>query len=315
MTTKNDLLIANKFHPDTVAELDKIYTTHHLWKYSQEDKIKLIRQLDGHCRAVATGSWACDELVYELGSLQLISCFGVGVDGINLELTDARDIKVTNTPGVLEDAVADIALALILNTMRNIINADKHVRSGEWPNKHFRPSHSLAGKTLGILGLGRIGEEIAHRALPFKLNIAYHNRTAKNLPYTYCSSLNELATQADILMCALPGGDGTRNIVNADVLAALGPRGIFINVGRGSSVDEIALTEALKNGTIAGAGLDVFADEPNVPEDLRTQNNAVLLPHIGSGTIETRLEMGRVTMKNLQAFFDNRPLPNEVNFQ
>ncbi|SUZ61617.1 uncharacterized protein METZ01_LOCUS14471, partial [marine metagenome] len=221
-------------------------------------------------------------------------------------------IKVTNTPGVLNDAVADIAIALILTTMRNIINAEKFVRNSSWEKGPFPPSRSLAGKTLGIVGLGRIGDAIVHRALPFKMKIAYHNRSTKNLPYTYYPSILELADNSDILLCVLPGGEGTRQIIDGQVLQALGPEGIFINVGRGTSVDEKALMAALADGSIAGAGLDVLANEPHVPEPLRKMDNVVLLPHIGSATFETRAEMGDLLINNLEAYFSSKPLLSEV---
>ena len=165
----------------------------------------------------------------------------------------------------------------------------------------------------GIIGLGRIGEEIAHRALPLKLKIAYHNRSPKNLPYSYYPSINELAANSDILLCALPGGESTDNIIDKKVFESLGPSGTFINVGRGSTVDEQALIEVLTNKQIAGAGLDVYANEPFVPEPLLKMDNVVLLPHIGSGTVETRREMSKLVIENLQAYFDNRPLPTEFN--
>jgi len=312
MPSSENILIANAFDSETIVKLDEKYITHHLWEYAEKGKTELIQSLDGKCRAVATASWVCDERVYDLRSIKIIAAFGVGVEGINFLETKRKGIKVTNTPGVLNDAVADIAIALILTTMRNIINAEKFVRNNSWEKGPFPPSHSLAGKTLGIVGLGRIGDAIVHRALPFKMKIAYHNRSIKNLPYTYYPSILELADNSDILLCVLPGGEGTRQIIDGQVLQALGPEGIFINVGRGTSVDEKALMAALADGSIAGAGLDVLANEPHVPEPFRKMDNVVLLPHIGSATFETRAEMGDLLINNLEAYFSSKPLLSEV---
>ena len=312
MPSSENILIANAFDSETIVKLDEKYITHHLWEYAEKGKTELIQSLDGKCRAVATASWVCDERVYDLRSIKIIAAFGVGVEGINFLETKRKGIKVTNTPGVLNDAVADIAIALILTTMRNIINAEKFVRNSSWEKGPFPPSRSLAGKTLGIVGLGRIGDAIVHRALPFKMKIAYHNRSIKNLPYTYYPSILELADNSDILLCVLPGGEGTRQIIDGQVLQALGPEGIFINVGRGTSVDEKALMAALADGSIAGAGLDVLANEPHVPEPLRKMDNVVLLPHIGSATFETRTEMGDLLINNLEAYFSSKPLLSEV---
>lgn len=315
MTDRHKLLIVNNFHPDTVARLDALYETVHFWETPDSAKPKLLRSLNGICHAAASASWFCDDRIYQLPSLRVLACFGVGVDAINFRETMAKNIKVTNTPDVLNDAVADLAIALILATARNLINADRFVRAKQWPNGPFPFGQSLAGKTLGIIGLGRIGEAIVDRALPFKLNIAYHNRTPKKLPYTYYSSLNELAANCDFLLNMLPGGAGTAKIIDRDVFKHLGPHGIFINVGRGSSVDEAALIEALATEQIAGAGLDVYANEPNVPDALLQQNNVILMPHIGSATIQTRQAMGDLVIRNLAAWFSNKPLLTEVHIR
>ena len=311
---KDIVLIANEFHPETVALLDKQYITHHLWELSAAEQKSLIQSLDGKCKALATASWNCDPLVYELKSLQLISAFGVGVDGIDFEAAAALNCKVTNTPDVLNDAVADLALALILATTRNLVNADQFVRKGQWQQGPFPFGSGLQGKTLGIIGLGRIGEAIATRALPFGMQVAYHNRRAKpELPYAYHDSIEALAAASDILLCMLPGGDATTNLINAEVFQQLGAEGVFINVGRGNSVDEEALCKALRDGTIKAAGLDVYKNEPQVPDCLLELDNVVLLPHIGSATVETRRAMGRLVIDNLQAFFAGQPLLTEVN--
>lgn len=313
MANKKTLLITANFHPETVAKLDQLYDTCHLWEFEPHQRAGLIANLAGRCRAAASPSWHCDPVVYRLQGLEMIAAFGVGVDGIDFVETTARGIRVTNTPDVLNDSVADLALALILTTSRNLINADNFARSGAWLSGPFPFGSSLAGKTLGIAGLGRIGLEIALRAETFKLRIAYHNRTEKpELPYTYYRSLTELAAASDILLCMLPGGDATRNVIDTQVLAALGKGGYFINVGRGSSVNEADLEQALRDKTIAGAGLDVYQDEPRIPPGIAALDNVVLLPHIGSATVETRRAMGQLVIDNLGAFFAGKPVLTEV---
>ena len=313
MPSKPNLLIVNEFHPQTVELLDKRYSTNHLWKFSTSEKADLIHRLGDSCNVLATASWMMDEIVYELKELRLISCFGVGVDAIDFNKTRERNIQVTNTPDVLNDSVADLAIALILATTRNLICAYSFVRSGSWKSGPFEFGHSLASKTLGIAGFGRIGEEIAKRAQAFGLNIAYHNRNRKDVPFDYFPSIPALAKASDILLCMLPGGENTRNMINEEVFHNLGAAGTFINVGRGSSVDETALIEALTQKKIFAAGLDVYADEPNVPQKLVELDNTVLLPHIGSSTVETRKAMGQLVIDNLEAFFANKPLLTEVS--
>ena len=312
--TKNTipLLISNEFHSETIDKLDTLFDTHKLWPLPPEDQVKLVEELKPVCKAVATASWQTNALIYELPELEIVSCFGVGVDGIDFGITQPRNIKVTNTPDVLNDAVADIAMALILMSQRNLINADRFVRAGEWRQGPFPLGRSLAGRTLGILGLGSIGEDIALRALASGMTIAYHNRHQKDLPYTYCTSITELARNSDILLCMLPGGEATAKIVNQEVFNELGPQGFFINVGRGSSVDEHDLIDALLTGAIAGAGLDVYQKEPEVPDQLVSMDNVVLLPHVGSATVETRRDMGNLVIDNLLAWSTGKPLLTSV---
>tara|TARA_R110001592_G_scaffold108953_1_gene304294 strand:- start:834 stop:1787 length:954 start_codon:yes stop_codon:yes gene_type:complete len=306
---RQPLLIANNFHPETIALLDQEYDTHKLWLLeSPQQQRDLIAKLSGTCVAVATASWATDPLIYELPELKLISCFGVGVDGIDFDVTKARGIEVSNTPTVLNDAVADLAMGLVLATSRNLINADAHARKGDWELAPFPFGRSLTGKTLGIIGLGAIGEEIALRALAFRMKIAYHNRSRKDLPFPYFDSIAELAKASDILLCMLPGGSATEKIIDKHIFEALGPDGIFINVGRGSCVDEKALIEALSSKQIAAAGLDVYAKEPHIPNALAQLPNAILFPHIGSATVETRRAMGQLVIDNLRAFFAHEDL-------
>lgn len=310
---RQTLLIANDFHPETIALLDQEYDTHKLWLLeSPQEQRALIDELAAHCSAVATASWATDPLIYELPKLKLISCFGVGVDGIDFGITEARGIQVSNTPTVLNDDVADLAMGLVLATSRNLINADAHARNGDWELSPFPFGRSLTGKTLGIIGLGAIGEEIALRALAFRMKIAYHNRYRKDLPFPYYDSIDELAQASDILLCMLPGGSTTEKIIDDKIFEALGPAGVFINVGRGSCVDEDALIAALSSGQIAAAGLDVYAKEPHLPKALVRLPNAVLFPHIGSATVETRRAMGRLVAGNLEAFFAHKDLLSPI---
>jgi len=310
---KTQLLIANEFHAGTIEKLDEEFSTFKLWTRSRDEQQELIESLKESCKAVASASWQTNPLIYRLPELEIISCFGVGIDGIDLETTRSRHVKVTNTPGVLNDAVADIAIALILATQRNLINADQFVRAGSWPAGPFPLGRDLAGQTLGILGLGSIGEDIARRAETFKLNVAYHNRNQKNLHYKYYPSIKELAENSDILLCMLPGGSVTDAAVDLEVFHALGPEGTFLNVGRGTSVNEDHLIKALTSGLIAAAGLDVYRTEPKVRKELILMENVVLLPHIGSATMETRREMGNLVVKNLLAWQKGETLLTPVD--
>ncbi len=312
MATQEHVIIVNPFHPETLERLDSTYQTHHLWKLELPEQEQLLVSLDGQCRVAASASWNCDPVIYRIKSLKLIAAFGVGVAGIVFETTRNLNIRVTNTPGVLDDGVADLAMALILAAMRNLIKANNFSRDGQWKDGPFPFGTSMAGKTLGIAGLGRIGSAIASRAEPFKVNIAYHNRQPKQVPYTFCQSLEDLAEISDILVSVLPGGAETDNLINSNVLKKLGPSGIFINVGRGNSVDDEALIEALNSGAIQAAGLDVYKNEPQIPDAYKILDNVILLPHIGSATEETRRAMGNLVFDNIRAFFEHDTLVSEV---
>lgn len=242
-------------------------------------------------------------LLDQLPSLAVISTCGVGFDGIPLEITRARGIAVSNTPGVLNDAVCELTIGMLIGLLRRIPDADRFVKDGRWEQGLFPLSRSLAGSRVGIVGMGRIGQELAERLIVFKTSIAYYGPRQKPLPYDYHSSLTSLAEQSDILILTCPGGPETDRLINAELLSALGPRGILINMSRGSVVDESALITALQNKTIAGAALDVFDDEPRVPQVLRECDNVLLTPHVGSATQETRVAMTRLAVDNLRAFF------------
>ena len=251
-------------------------------------------------------------LLDALPALEIISVFGVGYDGVPVDYCRDRGIKVTNTPDVLTDDVADVAVGLVLMTGRGFVQANRFVHAGDWLKRGAPLATKLAGKTAGILGLGRIGTAIAERLSAMGMKIAYTGRKPQDVPYKFVPELKGLATVSDFLIVACPGGAATKNIVNAEVLAALGKKGTLVNIARGSIVDEPALATALGNGTIKAAGLDVFADEPNIPPALLEMDHVVLLPHVGSATQETRKAMGDLCKANLDAWFAGGPLPTLI---
>jgi len=252
-------------------------------------------------------------LMDALPKLEIIANFGVGVDQIDLEHAKKRGIIVTNTAGALNECVADCAMALVLNTLRKLPQASAYLRAGEWQAKGtYQLTTSIGGKTLGILGLGRIGEEIAKRAQAFGMKIRYHNRNKKNVPYVYDPDAVTLAKNSDVLLVITPGGAETDKLVNAAVLDALGPQGYLINVARGTVVDEPVLLRYLQEKKIAGAGLDVFEHEPKVPPEFFALDNAVLTPHVASATNETRTAMGNLQIENLHLHFAGKPVKTPV---
>ncbi|CAG0976050.1 hydroxypyruvate reductase 2 [Burkholderiales bacterium] len=253
-----------------------------------------------------------EALLARLPALEIVSCFGVGYDGVPLEYCHQRGLRVTNTPDVLTDDTADIAVALTLMLCRDLLNASRHVLSGAWPGGPAPLATALKGKRVGILGLGRIGRAIARRLEAFGCRLAYYGRQRQDVAYAFEPSLLQLARDSDVLVVACPGGAATHHLVDADVLAALGSKGWLVNIARGSVVDEVALIEALREGLLRGAGLDVYENEPQVPEALLAQPNVVLLPHVGSATRETRLAMSLGVLANLRAHFAGEPLPTPV---
>lgn len=263
---------------------------------------------------VATGeSKVPAELIAQLPALEMITVFGVGYDGVDVAAARARGVPVTHTPGVLNDDVADLALGLLIAAARRIPQADRFVRGGEWLQGPIPVARKVAGSRLGVVGMGRIGQAIAQRALAFRMDVAYTARSPRaNLPYAYHPNAASLAAAVDFLVVITPGGAATRGLIDAKVLQALGPQGYLVNVARGSVVDQPALIAALQAGTIAGAALDVFADEPNVPAELLAMDNVVLTPHIGSGTKQTREAMAQLTFDNLRAHFAGQPLLTPV---
>ena len=281
---------------------------HRLWLES--DPEAALERLAPRIRAVAaTGHLAVVDaaLMKRLPNLEIVSCFGVGYDHIDAKWAGEHGIIVTHTPGVLDEEVADTAFGLLLATARQLPQAERYLREGRWLEASFPLSPSLRGRTMGILGLGRIGKAIARRAVAFGLDVVYHGRKAQEgAPYLYYPTLIGLARACDILVVVAPGGEATRNIVNREVLEALGPNGVLVNVARGSLVDEEALIEALNSRTILAAGLDVFAHEPNVPAGLLEADNAVLLPHVGSASRPTRQAMADLVVANLYAWVDGK---------
>ncbi|XP_010254094.1 PREDICTED: hydroxyphenylpyruvate reductase [Nelumbo nucifera] len=294
-------------------ELDKRFKLFRFWE-SPEKKEFLNKNSLSIRAVVGNASVGCDAAMIDLlPKLEIVSNFSVGLDKVDLVKCKERGVRVTNTPDVLTDDVADLALALILAVLRGICACDRYVRGGSWIKGDFKLTTKFSGKTVGILGLGRIGSGIAKRAEAFGCPISYYSRSKKpNINYKYYPSVVELAANCDILVVACPLTEETRHIVNREVIDALGPKGVIINIGRGPHVDEAELVSALVEGRLAGAGLDVFEHEPHVPEQLFDLENVVLLPHVGSGTVETRKDMADLVIRNLEAHFLNKPLITPV---
>lgn len=268
-------------------------------------EFRVFREPNSSVRGMVTsGSQGVSAAQMErLPNLQIIANFGVGVDQIDLQAARSRHIVVANTPDVLTESVAELALGLLLATARRLPAADRLVRSGRWGKGEFPLGSQAYGKTCGLVGMGRIGQAIARRAEAFGMKIAYHARHRRELDYRFVADLEELARDSDFLVLVVPGGPSTEGMIEARVLAALGPTGVLINVARGSVVDEPALVRALLTGQIGAAGLDVFAHEPQVPEELLGMDQVVLTPHLGSATEEARRAMAELCVANLRSFF------------
>jgi lactate dehydrogenase-like 2-hydroxyacid dehydrogenase len=307
---KPDLISMAPLLPAQMADLEKDFTIHKMPPPAERsaflkplrDKVRFL-QSTGHHGADAT-------LMDALPKLEIIACFGVGVDAVDIKAAKARNIAVTNTPDVLNDEVADLAITMMFATARRLVQSDRFVREGKWLKGGFPLANRVSGKKLGILGLGRIGKAIAKRAEAFDMDISYFGRKKQNeVTYRYFDKLADMAAAVDFMIVICPGGPETKGIVNADVIKALGKKGTLINVARGSVVDEVALVKALKDGTLGAAGLDVFADEPKVPEELFAMDNVMLLPHVGSATHETRKAMADLVVANLRAHLKGEKLP------
>ncbi len=301
-----DLLMVGPLLPELTADLESRYRIHRWW--DAPDQAALLREHGPAIRGIATSGrfGASRTLIDALPALEGVFSFGVGYDTIDVAAAQARNVLVTNTPGVLDACVADTALALMLAASRRIAEADRFVRAGRWPQEGFGLGTRMSGKRCGIVGLGNIGLQIARRAEAFDMPILYTSRNPRaDAPahYRYCANVMELAAESDFLVLAVPGGEPTRHLVNAAVLDALGPHGWLINIARGTVVDETALAAALRERRIAGAGLDVFEHEPATPAEWNALDNVVMLPHIASGTHETRRAMADLMLANLDGWF------------
>jgi lactate dehydrogenase-like 2-hydroxyacid dehydrogenase len=310
---KVELLKVAKFPPFLDEKLNAAYTVHDMTVAA--DPGALVTEVAPRVRAMSCfgSSIVPAGLIRKLPKLEIIAVVGVGYDGIDLAVCREQGVIVTNTPDVLTEDVADVALGLVLNSARQFVRSHEFVVAGKWLKGGMPLTTALGGKTAGILGLGRIGRAIARRLEACGMKIAYHGRNKQtDVSYQYCPTLNGLAGISDFLIVACQGGPETKNLVNAEVLAALGNKGTVVNIARGSVIDEPALVAALQSGTIKGAGLDVFADEPNVPQALLQMENVVLFPHVGSATSETRMAMGNLAFDNLVAHFSGKPVLTRV---
>jgi lactate dehydrogenase-like 2-hydroxyacid dehydrogenase len=297
---KPAVLLPGSLPPDLVARLDVVF----------ELEQGTAPQDAARVRGIATRSMvgADAALIARLPALEIISVFGVGCDAVDLEAARARGIIVTNTPDVLTEDTADYAIALMLSLARRVVEGDRFVRAGRWRSGGLPNSARVHGKKLGIAGLGRIGSAVAARARGFAMDIHWHGpRPKPGLDFTYHARLVDLARAVDFLILTCPGGAATDRMIDAEILEELGPTGFLINISRGSVVDEPALVAALRDGRIAGAALDVFADEPNVPAALLAMENVILEPHIASTTVETRRAIGDLVLANLKAHFAGKP--------
>ena len=310
---KPTLLMIGPYPEWELPLLEAQYTVLKLWE--QADKRAFLAKHASEIRGVATRGdlGASNDLINALPNLQIISFFGVGLDAIDLAHTKSKNIRVTITPDVLTSDVADIAMGLCLAVARNIPQGETHVRSGAWATAMLPLATRMTGKRLGIIGLGNIGLAIAKRAAAFDMPIAYHNRKKRNdVSYPYCETVEALAAQSDFLVAVIPGGPATQGMISSAAFIALGKDGYFINVARGSVVDEEALLYALENKVIKGAGLDVYLNEPKPDPRFAKLTNVVLQPHVGSATFETRCGMGQLVRDNLAAHFAGKPLLSAV---
>ena len=309
MNDKTDVLVLGPAKPTIVDGLAARFEVHKARDTKSADA--LLTELGPRLRALAISAppgQIDGAFMSRLPKLEVISSFGVGYDHIDAAWAGQHGIIVTHTPDVLNEEVADTALGLLLCTVRQLPQADRYVRSGQWPQKNFPYTQSLRDRTVGIVGLGRIGKAIARRLEASDVKVAYHGRNKQSdVSYRYYPDLIAMARDVDVLLVITPGGASTKHLINAQVLEALGPRGILINVARGSVVDEAALIAALQKKKILSAGLDVFADEPNVPRELIEMEQVVLLPHVGSASIHTRRVMDQLVVDNLLAWAEGKP--------
>ena len=309
---QKNLLIMSQMPQYFVNLADDNFNTHKLWLQNDEDKY--ISEIKETVDAIAVmgGYKITPELMKSMTNLKIIACYGVGYDAIDINYAKSLGIKVTNTPEVLNDEVADTAIALMLCVYKQIVDADNFARNNSWVNGDFPLTKKFSGSKLGIVGMGRIGKAIAIRAEAFDCVISYHSRNKKDVKYKFYDNINELAKDVDTLCIITPGGKETEKLINQKVLNDLGTNGVLINVARGSVVDQDELIYCLKNNIILAAGLDVYVNEPNIPKELIDLKNTVLLPHIASGTVETRNAMGQLVYDNIKNYFEDKPLISQV---
>ncbi|CNK62832.1 2-hydroxyacid dehydrogenase [Yersinia kristensenii] len=294
-------------------KLEQNFTVHKLFQIT--DTAEFFAAQGANIKGIVTRGdiGVTNEVLALLPEVQIISIFGVGTDAVDLDTTRERNIIVTTTPGVLTDDVADTALGLIIATSRRICQADKFLRAGQWPHSSLPLASKVTGKRLGVFGMGRIGQAIARRAAGFDMQIAYTDTVhIESLPYQYVPDLISLAKQSDILVVAISGGKDSIGLIDKTIFAAMPNHALLINIARGSMVNQDDLIRALQQKEIGGAGLDVFADEPNVPQTLIDMDNVVLLPHIASATIETRIQMSDIVFSNIHAHFSGEKAPTAI---
>jgi lactate dehydrogenase-like 2-hydroxyacid dehydrogenase len=310
MADKPDVLLVGARKPVMMQGFDGKVTLHH-W-LEQKDKDAFLKAHGGKIRAIAiayTANKVDGAFMSQFPKLEQISSFGVGYDHIDAKWAGEHGIIVTNTPDVLNEEVADTALGLLLCTVREFPQADRYLRAGKWPSAHYPLTKAtLRNRTVGMVGMGRIGKAIAKRLEAFGVPVVYHSRNSQaGVAYRHYPKLLDMAREVDTLMIIVPGGASTQNMINAEVLKALGSNGIVINMARGSVIDEPALIEALKNRTISSAGLDVFAKEPQVPKELMEMEHVVLFPHLGSASEATRAAMDQLVVDNILAWGSGKP--------
>ncbi|QWD67902.1 2-hydroxyacid dehydrogenase [Polynucleobacter sp. VK25] len=308
MIPVNSVLQVGHFPEIMQAEIDRRFTPIHHLDLNAPPPVG-----DFQAILIRSNTKLPQALVEQIPSIRMVATCGVGYDNLPLTYLKEKGIKASNTPGVLNDAVCELAIGMMLALLRQLPQAQEHVKSTAWSKAPFRLTSTLAGKRVGIAGMGRIGQDLAKRLEPFKVEIAYSGPTQKPLPYNYFPSVHELANACDIVFLACPATPDTDKMVNAKVLEALGPSGYLVNIARGSVVDEDALLYALQHKKIAGAALDVFENEPNPRAAFLSLDNVLLAPHIGSATSETRIAMTNLAVDNLEAFFKHQTLPSEVN--
>ena len=311
---KPDVLVVGNFPPGMMAALAQQFSVHQFGGYPLPADA-FTPEIAGRIRAAAVEAnrGLSGEMIRMLPRLEVIATFGVGVDAVDVAAARERSIPVTNTPGVIADDVADLAMGLIIASARRILDADRYVRDGRWRAGPIALSRKVTGKRVGVLGLGGIGRGVADRAAAFRMQVRYSGpRRKADAPYEYVADPLALARGSDFYVVACKGGPDTRHLVNAAVIDAIGPDGTLINVARGSVVDEQALIAALEAGRLGGAALDVFAEEPQVPPALLAHPNVIVQPHHGTATVETRETMGRIVVENIAARLAGRPLLTPV---